>query len=63
MLGGAGLGDDPLFEDAARLVVGAGQASASMLQRRLKVGYARAARLVDGRLEFAGEDVDHDGLK
>jgi S-DNA-T family DNA segregation ATPase FtsK/SpoIIIE len=39
--------DDPLFEDAARLVVLHQQGSASLLQRRLKVGYSRAARLVD----------------
>ncbi len=57
-----GLGDDPLFEDAARLVVGAGQASASMLQRRLKVGYARAARLVD-MLEAAGVVSTSEGSK
>jgi S-DNA-T family DNA segregation ATPase FtsK/SpoIIIE len=57
-----GLGDDPLFEDAARLVVAAGQASASLLQRRLKVGYARAARLVD-MLEGAGVVAAQDGSK
>ncbi|MBE3574084.1 MAG: DUF87 domain-containing protein [Firmicutes bacterium] len=39
--------DDDLFEDAVRVVVESGQASASLLQRRLRVGYARAARLVD----------------
>ncbi len=38
---------DPLFEEAVRLVVEAEQASVSYLQRKLKVGYARAARLVD----------------
>ncbi|UOF89411.1 DNA translocase FtsK [Fodinisporobacter ferrooxydans] len=38
---------DDLFYDAVRLVVESQQASVSMLQRRLKVGYARAARLVD----------------
>jgi DNA segregation ATPase FtsK/SpoIIIE, S-DNA-T family len=57
-----GLGDDPLFEDAARLVVAAGQASASLLQRRLKVGYARAARLVD-MLEGAGVVAAQEGSK
>jgi hypothetical protein len=57
-----GLGDDPLFEDAARLVVTAGQASASLLQRRLKVGYARAARLVD-MLEAAGVVSPQEGSK
>ncbi len=39
--------DDELFEDALRLVLDLGQASASMLQRRFRVGYTRAARLVD----------------
>jgi len=56
------LGDDPLFQDAARLVVAAGQASASLLQRRLKVGYARAARLVD-MLEGAGVVSSQEGSK
>jgi S-DNA-T family DNA segregation ATPase FtsK/SpoIIIE len=60
--GAGGLGDDPLFEDAARTVVAIGQASASMLQRRLKVGYARAARLVD-MLEAAGVVAAQDGSK
>ncbi len=60
--GTGGLGDDPLFEDAARLVVAAGQASASLLQRRLKVGYARAARIVD-MLEGAGVVAPQDGSK
>ncbi len=39
--------DDPLYEDARETVIRAGKASASYLQRRLKVGYARAARLLD----------------
>jgi S-DNA-T family DNA segregation ATPase FtsK/SpoIIIE len=39
--------DDELYQEAASIVVQAGRASVSMLQRRLKVGYARAARLVD----------------
>ncbi len=39
--------DDDLYEDAMRLVVLHQQASTSMLQRRLKVGYSRAARLLD----------------
>ncbi len=38
---------DPLFEDAAKIVIMQQQASASMLQRRLRVGYARAGRLID----------------
>jgi S-DNA-T family DNA segregation ATPase FtsK/SpoIIIE len=39
--------DDALFEQAKQEVMQAGKASASFLQRRLKVGYARAARLLD----------------
>jgi len=38
---------DPLFAEAKRLVVEAKKASASLLQRRLRIGYARAARLID----------------
>lgn len=41
------LGDDSLFEEAKRVVIQNGKASASLLQRRLRVGYARAARLLD----------------
>lgn len=39
--------DDELFEDAVRLVVDSQNASISMLQRRFRIGYARAARLID----------------
>jgi len=39
--------EDALFEQAARLVVSLGQASASLLQRRFKIGYSRAGRLID----------------
>ncbi|MFH0852415.1 MAG: DNA translocase FtsK 4TM domain-containing protein [bacterium] len=39
--------DDDLYEEAKKLVIEAGKASASLLQRRLRVGYARAARLLD----------------
>jgi len=39
--------EDELLPEARNLVVAAGKASASLLQRRLKVGYARAARLLD----------------
>ena len=42
-----GGGDDDLYKDAVRCVVESGKASASLLQRRLRVGYARAARLVE----------------
>jgi S-DNA-T family DNA segregation ATPase FtsK/SpoIIIE len=39
--------DDPLFEEAVQWVMAAGEGSASMLQRKMKVGYARAGRLID----------------
>ena len=45
-IGGDG-SDDPLYEEAKRIVMEAKKASASLLQRRLRVGYARAARLLD----------------
>lgn len=40
-------GDDPLMEQALEIVRGQGTASASMLQRRLRIGYNRAARLIE----------------
>ncbi len=39
--------EDELFPDAVQLVVDSGQASISILQRRLRIGYTRAARLID----------------
>ena len=39
--------EDSLYEEAKRLVIEANKASASLLQRRLRIGYARAARLID----------------
>ena len=39
--------DDELLPDAIRLVVENGQASISMLQRRFRIGYSRAAHLID----------------
>ena len=39
--------DDDLYDEAIQVVLNSGQASASLLQRRLRVGYARAARLLD----------------
>ncbi|MEK7073555.1 MAG: DNA translocase FtsK 4TM domain-containing protein [Patescibacteria group bacterium] len=53
---------DPLLEEARVTVVRADKASASLLQRRLKVGYARAARLLD-LLEEAGIIGPGDGAK
>lgn len=62
---GAGGGEDdsdPLFVEAVDVVLDAGQASTSYLQRRLKVGYARAARLMD-ELEDRGIVGPQDGSK
>jgi DNA segregation ATPase FtsK/SpoIIIE, S-DNA-T family len=53
---------DPLFEDAARLMILSQQGSVSMLQRRLKIGYARAGRIVD-ELADAGVVGPFDGSK
>jgi S-DNA-T family DNA segregation ATPase FtsK/SpoIIIE len=39
--------DDELLEEAIRMVLETGQASVSMLQRKFRVGYTRAARLID----------------
>ncbi len=39
--------EDPLYEEAVRAVINAGQASTSVLQRRMRIGYGRAARLLD----------------
>jgi DNA segregation ATPase FtsK/SpoIIIE, S-DNA-T family len=44
---GAEMEKDDLYDEAARIVVQSGQASISYLQRRLRVGFSRAARLVD----------------
>ena len=53
-LGGKGSGErDELFEEAVRTICQYDRASASLLQRRLKVGYARAARILD-ELEETG---------
>ncbi len=40
-------GEDSLYEEAKRVVIESKKASASLLQRRLRIGYARAARLID----------------
>lgn len=60
--GGSGGMRDELFEEAARVIVRHQQGSVSLLQRRLKVGYSRAARLVD-ELEAAGIVGPFDGSK
>lgn len=65
--GGKGSSDpdgelDPLMEEAIKCVVEAGQASTSMLQRRFRVGYARAGRLID-EMEQMGIIGPHEGAK
>ncbi|MCL4418892.1 DNA translocase FtsK [Patescibacteria group bacterium] len=62
---GAGLqtdAHDPLFEEAIRIVCQHDRASASLLQRRLSIGYARAARILD-QLEGAGIVGQGEGSK
>ncbi len=54
--------EDPLFQDAAKLVLDQGHASVSMLQRRFRIGYARAGRLMD-ILEQRGIVGPYDGAK
>lgn len=54
--------EDPLYDEAYEVVVKSGKASASLLQRRLRIGYARAARLLD-ILESKGIIGPADGAK
>ncbi len=60
--GGSDDARDDLFEEAAELVVRHQQGSVSLIQRRLKVGYSRAARIID-ELEAAGIVGPFDGSK
>ncbi len=53
---------DPLFEDAARIIVTTQSGSTSLLQRRMKLGYNRAGRLMD-QLESAGIVGPNQGSK
>jgi S-DNA-T family DNA segregation ATPase FtsK/SpoIIIE len=53
---------DKLFREAAEVVIQHQQGSTSLLQRRLKVGYGRAARIID-QLHFAGVLGPPDGSK
>ncbi len=53
---------DPMMSEAIKCVIEAGQASTSLLQRRLRVGYARAGRLVD-EMEQMGIVGPHEGSK
>ncbi len=53
---------DPLFDEAARLIVLHQQGSTSLIQRKLKLGYNRAGRIVD-QLEAAGVVGPFEGSK
>ena len=53
---------DPMLDEAIKVVVEAGQASTSLLQRRLRLGYARAGRLIDD-MEQLGVVGPHEGSK
>jgi S-DNA-T family DNA segregation ATPase FtsK/SpoIIIE len=55
-------GRDSMFEEAARLVVMHQQASVSLLQRRLRLGFSRAGRVMD-QLEFSGIVSEADGSR
>jgi S-DNA-T family DNA segregation ATPase FtsK/SpoIIIE len=59
---GVELDKDDLYDEAARIVVQSGQASISYLQRRLRIGFSRAARLVD-MMEMEGLVSTADGGK
>lgn len=58
----SGMWEDNLFPDAVRVVVNAGRGSASILQSKLRIGYARAARLIE-ELEDKGVVGPADGSK
>lgn len=60
--GGDDIEIDSKMEDAIKCVIEAGQASTSLLQRRLKVGYARAGRMIDD-MEQMGVVGPHQGSK
>lgn len=60
--GDEGASEDDMFEAAVEVVLDAGQASTSMLQRKLKIGYARAARIMD-EMEQAGIISEPEGSK
>jgi len=54
--------DEPLMQEALEVIMQAGKASTSLLQRRLKIGYSRAARIID-LLEEQGIVGEADGSK
>ncbi|MCA9376817.1 DNA translocase FtsK 4TM domain-containing protein [Candidatus Nomurabacteria bacterium] len=62
LVGIGGISDEPLFPDAVDVCINEGKASASMLQRRLKIGYNRAANLIE-ELHKLGVVGPQDGSK
>ena len=60
--GEGGMRDDPKYAEAVRIAVEQRQVSTSVLQRKIGVGYARAARLVD-RMQTEGIVTPQDGSK
>ena len=54
--------EDPMLSEAIKVVVELGQASTSLLQRKLKLGYARAARIID-QMEERGIIGGYEGAK
>ena len=61
-MGSGGDYEDEMFPKAVEVVVEAGMASTTLLQRKLKLGYARAARIVD-KLEKIGVVGPYEGSK
>jgi S-DNA-T family DNA segregation ATPase FtsK/SpoIIIE len=57
-----GGGDDDMYKDALRVVIDSGKASTSLLQRRLRIGYARAARIIE-QMEEQGAIGAADGSR
>lgn len=55
-------GDDDMYKDAMRVVIESGKASTSLLQRRLRIGYARAARIIE-QMEEQGAIGAADGSR
>ncbi len=60
--GGGGDGDDDMWQDAVRVVIESGKASTSLLQRRLRIGYGRASRIID-EMEERGVIGPADGAR
>jgi len=61
--GGDGDGDrDALYDEAVQIVIDTNQASISMIQRRLRIGYNRAARMVE-QMEREGLVLPADGAR